>query len=415
MSAMHRIGTGAVAAVLLLAGCSDAADDAGSPSASASTGASQLPTAPMGAQDAAKLESVIASTYSEDIAKDFPALWVGVWDPEKGAYTQAWGEAVVGGRKATVDDVFRIGSVTKTVTATIILELIDEGKLSLDDTVANTAPKVAETHPDIADLTIRQLLSMTSGIPDYMNVPDGVVAGVTKDPTTVWTADQLIDAGIGKGLKPAGTGGYSTTNYILLQEVAEEITGTSLQDLIAQRITGPLGMANSALPPNEDTTLPEPAAHGYLNSNCIAEVEADGGSATEGQDTTDWNASYGQGGGGMQATITDLGRWGASGLGNTLLADATAAERMKTAQVQDGLTYGLGISDYGDGFVGHSGEALGWQTQVAHNPDTGLTVAMGTNACAGADLYLFDAIRSLVSFTLYPPVMSPPASPAASS
>ena len=52
---------------------------------------------------------------------------------------------------------------------------------------------------------------------------------------------------------------------------------------------------------------------------------------------------------------------------------------------------------------------------MAHNPDTGLTVAMGTNACAGADLYLFDAIRSLVSFTLYPPVMSPPASPAASS
>ena len=211
MSALHRIGTGAVAAVLLLAGCSDAADDAGSPSVSASAGASQLPTAPMGAQDAAKLESVIASTYSEDIAKDFPALWVGVWDPEKGAYTQAWGEAVVDGRKATVDDVFRIGSVTKTVTATIILELIDEGKLSLDDTVAKTAPKVAEAHPDIADLTIRQLLSMTSGIPDYMNVPDGVVAGVTKDPTTVWTADQLIDAGIGKGLKPAGTGGYSTT------------------------------------------------------------------------------------------------------------------------------------------------------------------------------------------------------------
>ena len=102
-----------MAAVLLLAGCSDAADDASSPSASASAGASQLPTAPMGAQDAAKLESVIASTYSEDIAKDFPALWVGVWDPEKGAYTQAWGEAVVGGRTATVDDVFRIGSAPR--------------------------------------------------------------------------------------------------------------------------------------------------------------------------------------------------------------------------------------------------------------------------------------------------------------
>ena len=412
---MHRIGTGALAALLLLGGCGDAVDDAASPSPSASAGASQLPTAPMSAEDSAKLAAVIESTYSADIAKDFPALWVGVWDPEKGAYAQAWGEAVVGGRKASVDDVFRIGSVTKTVTATVLLGLVDEGRLSLDDTVAKAAPKVAEAHPEVADLTVRQLLSMTSGIPDYMNVPDGVVAGVTKDPKTVWTADQLIDAGIGKGLQPAGTGGYSTTNYILLQEVAEEITGSSLQELVAQRVTGPLGMANSALPPNADTTLPEPAAHGYLNATCIDEIKADGGTATAGQDATDWNASYGQGGGGMQATITDLGRWGASGLGNALLADATVAERMKTQQVQDGLTYGLGISDYGDGFVGHSGEALGWQTQVAHNPDSGLTVAMATNACSGADLFLFDAIRSLVSFTLYPPVMSPEASPVATS
>ena len=212
----------------------------------------------MSAEDSAKLAAVIESTYSADIAKDFPALWVGVWDPEKGAYTQAWGEAVVGGRKASVDDVFRIGSVTKTVTATVILELVDEGKLSLGDTVAKAAPKVAEAHPEVADLTVRQLLSMTSGIPDYMNVPDGVVAGVTKDPKTVWTADQLIDAGIGKGLQPAGTGGYSTTNYILLQEVAEEITESSLQDLVAQRVTGPLGMAKLGASP-QTRTPPSPS------------------------------------------------------------------------------------------------------------------------------------------------------------
>jgi D-alanyl-D-alanine carboxypeptidase len=173
-------------------------------------------------------------------------------------------------------------------------------------------------------------------------------------------------------------------------------------------MTAPLGMAGSALPPNDDTALPDPAAHGYLNSSCIADVLVDGGTVEPGQDTTDWNASYGQGGGGMTSTITDLGRWGAAELGSALLADATAAERAKTAEVQPGLTYGLGLMDYGDGFLGHSGEAIGWQAQVVHDGATGMTIAMATNACAGADIYLFDAIRSLVPFALDPPPTAPP-------
>lgn len=186
----------------------------------------------------------------------------------------------------------------------------------------------------------------------------------------------------------------------MLQEVVEEVTGKPLQALIADQIAGPLGTTQFLLPANEDTALPDPSSHGYLNKMCAAEVKADGGKAKVGTDTSDWNASYGQGGGGMQATITDLGRWGAAGLGNALLPDDLAAQRLKTQALPEGLAYGLGIMDYGDGFVGHSGEALGWQAQVVNNPETGVTIAMATNACSQADPTIFDGIRFLVPMTL---------------
>jgi len=409
MGSRRSVAPGFLAGVVLLAGCGGGSDAESASASDSGTPVAALPATPMSAQDAAALDEAIEGIYTPDLAPEYPGLWVGVWDPEHGAYVKSWGNAVVGGAAATVDDSLRIGSVTKTVTATVVLQLVDEGELALDDTVATAAPKVAQAHPETADLSIRQLLSMTSGLADYMNVPDRVVAVTSTDPTTVWSADQLIDAGISAGVKPAGTGGYSTTNYIVLQEVAEEVTGQGLQDLIARRITGPLGMTGSALPLNEDTSLPEPAAHGYLNAGCAEEVAADGGKAEGGQDVTAWNASYGQGGGGITSTITDMGRWGAAELGSALLSDATATQRARASQVQPGLTYGLGLMDYGDGFLGHSGEAIGWQAQVVHNTETGTTIAMATNACNGADLYLFDSIRYTVPITLDPPASASPA------
>jgi D-alanyl-D-alanine carboxypeptidase len=215
-------------------------------------------------------------------------------------------------------------------------------------------------------------------------------------------------------LQKPGTPGYSSTNYILLQEVAEEATGAPLAELIANNVTQPLGMAHTVLPPNDDTTLAEPGTHGYLNALCAKELKADGGKGKAGQDVTDWNVSYAQGSGGMSSTITDLGMWGASGLGDSLLTPQTAAIRGTTSQISEATKYGMGIVDFGDGFLGHPGEVIGWQAQVSHNAQTGLTVAAATNACAGADLMLFDAIRGLASYVLNPPSDLPSVAPSQS-
>ena len=122
-----------------------------------------LITTPMSAEDSEGLD-IIANAMLE--SGDVNALYLGVWDPARGAHVKAYGIAdVATGRAASVGDSFRIGSTTKTFTATVILQLVDAGKLTLDATLADAAPGVAAKYPTVADRTIEQLLSMTGGHP----------------------------------------------------------------------------------------------------------------------------------------------------------------------------------------------------------------------------------------------------------
>ena len=105
-----------------------------------------------------------------------------------------------------------------------------------------------------------------------------------------------------------------------------------------------------------------------------------------GTDLTDWNASYGQIGGGMHSTLADLGTWAASMSGSSLLSDELAAERL---EMHDGglgiFTYGLGISQFVEGFgnqYGHEGEAIGWEGWAGHDLATGESYVVFTNTCA---------------------------------
>ncbi len=341
----------------------------------------------MSAEDSAGIDIIANATLE---SAGINALYVGVWDPARGAYVKAYGNAdVASGRAASIDDSFRIGSTTKTFTATVILQLIDEGKLALDATLADAAPGVAAAYPTIADRTIAQLLDMSAGIPDYTEVPDGVIADLAADPTRVWTADEMIASGLTLPLSPAGeTTAYSNTNYLVLQKVAEEVGGAPLAQLIADRVTGPLGLTHTVLPPDADTTLPEPSAHGYIGPECVAEMAAAGGTVTAGTDSTDWNVSYAQGSGGVTSTLTDLGTWAASMSGSTTLSPELAAQRIATPQQlkDQPFTYGLGIMGVGP-MWGHSGEVFGWEGFALHDPATGATVVVYSNSCGtGAPL-----------------------------
>jgi D-alanyl-D-alanine carboxypeptidase len=143
-------------------------------------------------------------------------------------------------------------------------------------------------------------------------------------------------------------------------------------------------MSQTALPPDDDTTLPDPVSHGYLSAECVKELVADGGTATEGTDTTDWSASSGQGAGGMTSTLGDLAIWAASGSGSSLLSPELAARRLETHGGDPPFRSGLGIMDV-NGQVGHEGEALGWAGWAGTDRTSGQTVVVLTNTCGVGD------------------------------
>lgn len=349
---------------------------------------------PAGEMDAAERDRIDAAIVDLlDRNPELPALYIGIWDPERGAYTAAYGTADLdSGRAASVEDHLRIGSISKTFTGAVVLQLVDEGLVELDATVEETAPELASRFPDVADRTVAQLLTMSSGIPDYANVPDGVVGGIAADPSRVWSADELVQIGIDGGLADPGTPGYSTTNYILLQEIAEDVTGTSLADLIAERLAGPLALEQTALPAADDVALPDPFARGYLTTACAEEIIEDGGTAAPGieagADVTEWSHSWGQGGGGMYSTVEDLGTWAASMAGSSLLSPELAQERLDRAVAVEGVgDYGLGIIDFG-GIYGHEGEIFGWEGVFFQEPVGGVSAVVAGNSCAINDVLL---------------------------
>ena len=165
-----------------------------------------------------------------------PGVLVAVSHPELGFWSAAIGDAEVDADPMTLDHHSRIGSVTKTMTAVAILQLVDVGSLSLEDTVADVVPEVADEFPPTADITVEHLLSMTSGLPDYANLPGGATAQAVQDPTKVWTPEELIAAALGAAeVQPIGTPGYSTTNFTILGLMYEAVTGDAIENGVTRR------------------------------------------------------------------------------------------------------------------------------------------------------------------------------------
>ena len=325
-----------------------------------------LTTTPMSDADAAVIDQTVQDAIAE--LPDLAGLWIGVWDPDKGYHLEAYGDAVKDGEPATIDQHGRIGSVTKTFTTTAILQQVAEGNLSLDSSIGAVLPDLAAQYPDIADVTVEQLAGMHSPIQDYANT--GVtIAQVVEDPQHVFTPDELIAAGMSLPLMDPEVGGYSTTNIIILGEMLEELTGQPVEEVVTE-VAASLGMEDTALQPPEETSMPEPASHGYVEAPGRASLEPLGLDIPAGTDVSDWTPSWGQAGGGMYSTIADLGTWAGSGLGTSLLPVDVAAERFDFQAIPEGQ-YGLGLFDYDQGWVGHTGQLIGWESMVVYNTETG--------------------------------------------
>ncbi len=342
-------------------------------------------TTPMDAELAAAIDQSFNDVLA-DHPDDLTGIWIGVWNAETGEHIAAYGNAEKGGADATVNDHSRIASNTKTFTATCALQLVEAGALALSDTIADVLPDLAASYPDVADITVEQLLGMTSGIPDYANT--GLVLGdVVADPAHVWTADEIIDGVLTSlPLEPAGTIGYSTTNYLILGEMLEKIEGVPI-DVILTSVATAAGLSETALTPGSDNSMPDPHSHGYLDQPGVDQLEDLGVEGVAPQDVTDWSVSWGGAGGAMYSTIADLGAWTAGGMGTSFLTPDMAARRLASTPSpgQDTGGYGLGIEDFGHGWIGHGGQIFGWTSLAMYDTDTGDTLVVITNSTGSFD------------------------------
>ena len=198
--------------------------------------------AQLGAGAQGKLDRALRTAMA---GTEAPGAIAGVWVRDRG-WTATRGTTRRGGsRRPTLREHTRIGSVTKTFTGTLILQLVDEGKLRLDDTIERWFPQL----PDAHTITIRQLGSMSSGIDSY-TANAAITDRYLTRPTTVWTTSELIAAGVGQPrlFAPGTDFYYSNTNFVMLGHIIEQVTGEPIARVMKQRIFAPLKMRKTSYP-----------------------------------------------------------------------------------------------------------------------------------------------------------------------
>ena len=317
-----------------------------------------------------ELDSALAQrldTAIEDAmdATGVPGVIVGLWGPD-GQYVRAFGVAdTATGAPMRTDFQHRIGSVTKTFTVTAVLQLVDQGKLALDDTISAYVPGV----PRGEEITLRQLARMQSGLPNY-SASDAFTKELFEDPQRPFTPRQLLDFAFTQpnAFAPGQGFEYSNTNTVLLGMTVEKVSGTSLPDYVHDHILAPLKLNHTSFP--TDNAFGEPHAQGYT-------TDADDNEAV----ATDWNPSWAWAAGAMISNLDDLRVWADALATGTLLTPETQEQRLQTVTQPplppaDG--YGLGLFSLA-GWVGHNGSLPGYQTVVVRLADPATTLVVMTN------------------------------------
>ncbi|MFD7656515.1 serine hydrolase domain-containing protein [Actinosynnema sp. NPDC059797] len=288
--------------------------------------------------------------------------------------------------EARADGHFRIGSVTKTFVATVVLQLVDEGEVGLDDPISRYVDGV----PKGDEITVRQVLNHTSGLYDYAH-GEGWSTNRWRGAERFrsYRPGQLLAEAFShpSNFDPGEGWRYSNTNYVVAGALVERVTGRPYGDEVADRIVEPLGLRHTSVPGNRPG-LPRPHARGY------AEVGGRLVDATLMNPSLDWAA------GEMISTAGDLNRFLDALLGGDLISPGSLAE-MRTAEATGSIfAYGLGLQRYdlpcGTSVWGHGGELIGYLT-YAVRADDGRRATLSYNPLPGevpaeAVIGLFSAV-----------------------
>lgn len=339
------------------------------------------------------LEKKLSDVVEKDLRQyGVPGAIVGIWWGDK-EWVETFGKSdIKTGTAMQTEDRYRIGSQTKTFTASVVLELVDEGKLGLDDKVSKFEPWV----PNGDNITVRMLLNHTSGLHDPVKDMEYELE-LIKQPLKKWAPREVAQAGIdrppyfapGEGYK------YSNTNYVLLGMIVEKVTGKTLPAEIRTRFIDRYGLKNTTF----DVT---PDVHGKHSHGYTYTETSDGP-----VDITRLDPSVAWAAGAMVSDLTDMKAWAKILAEGKFLKPETREERAGYSKASDISEYGLGIEKIGD-LLGHTGGIFGFNTASFYDPGTDMTIVLQANLFLGKDAsapgsaILVDILQTLAGSTKGP-------------
>ena len=353
---------------------------------SATTAVAAQPTG--GTADALKedLQSYLDVHYKQD---HFSAVALRVTYPDHRPATSVSVGTMRGGGGGPVPEtaMWQIGSNTKAFTSVVLLQLEAEGRLSIRDRLGAWLPQ----YPAWRDVTITQLLSMTSGIPDYLE-QDTFGDVFLADPKATFTPERLVSFVTGLPTGPP-TFHYSNTNYLLAQMIIERATHDSYGSQLSHRILKPLGLHDSCLPPACPPGTAGRMPAGYVGTSGLP--------TWLGKPVPPLALSWAQGAGGLVSSLPDLGTWASALYEGRLLPRAqqrelrslvsmTTGAPITTVTPEDPLGFGLGVAQRIDSGTGepvwaYRGETFGFQVVHEYLPRTGMIITLAVNSSVDED------------------------------
>lgn len=286
----------------------------------------------------------------------------------------------------------RIASVTKTFTATAVLQLVDAGEFALDDTLESFVPGI----PNGDRITIEDLLGMTSGIFDYTSDQD-FLAAFAADPAMPFSPQDAIDIVLRHepDFEPDAQTVYCDTNYVLLGMIIEQVTRRPVHEVINDEVVAAIGMPDTSFPAPDDKGVSEPHATSYTPTSDAPDAEL----VVVGDLTPAISFTAGA----MASTVDDLRQWADELVSGSLLSPELQARRLEVKPIVEGritISYGLGVMTIGP-FVGHNGAILGNSTFVMRDADADVTVVISGNTATNFSSEATDIGLGLIH-VLYP-------------
>ena len=294
----------------------------------------------------------------------------------------------------TRNTLFNAGSITKNFTAVTILKLVEDNKLSLNDSIHKYVKDFENIDHDI---TVEQLLSHTGGIFDIVDHP-GFWTNMFNNSKRSWSMEDMVSKFTLTPYFNKGEGWhYSNTGYVILRMIIEEITGEDISSVYDNMLFNPLELDNSILFPQEQITFP--IAHGWFDLN--------GDSRYDDLSTIDLEGFYNGIGGIVYTTAIDLATWTNNLFNEQIVLNSNQLEKMldfhsplpgeKLAQ-----GYGLGAMNFNPALFnglkvwGHSGNALGYAAGCFYLPDYQISIGILVNTEDGETMYSINNILSII-------------------